>query len=215
MALPTSGALTLDAIHVEAGGSTGTTCYLNDTDIRGLTAAAGKTINSTQGTTIDFDDFYGASLVSFSAISMVVGDDTQTTTGYVTNVATDRGFVSSSSTGSMSPTSDSNFLGGATVTRLFMDGDTNSVSGTTSVLRLTVSTASVANSNSSFTSLTIDGTTVQRSAATYVSNSAQGTSEWSWDGSSTSGVAGSPVHTASSDYDPFPASGNTITCSIQ
>ena len=39
MALPTSGALTLDAIHVEAGGSTGTTCSLNDTDIRGLTAA--------------------------------------------------------------------------------------------------------------------------------------------------------------------------------
>tara|TARA_R100000426_G_scaffold33943_1_gene27506 strand:- start:1924 stop:2595 length:672 start_codon:yes stop_codon:yes gene_type:complete len=60
MALPTSGALTLDAIHVEAGGSTGTTCSLNDTDIRGLTPGSGKTINSTQGTTIDFDDFYGA-----------------------------------------------------------------------------------------------------------------------------------------------------------
>ena len=62
MALPTSGALTLDAIHVQAGGSTGTTCSLNDTDIRGLTPASGKTINSTQGTTIDFDDFYGADL---------------------------------------------------------------------------------------------------------------------------------------------------------
>ena len=62
MALPTSGALTLDAIHVQAGGSTGTTCSLNDTDIRGLTPASGKTINSTQGTTIDFDNFYGADL---------------------------------------------------------------------------------------------------------------------------------------------------------
>ena len=61
MALPTSGALSLDAIHVEAGGTTNTTASLNDTDIRGLTAAAGKTINSTLGTTIDFDDFYGAS----------------------------------------------------------------------------------------------------------------------------------------------------------
>ncbi len=67
MALPTSGALTLDAIHVEAGGSTGTTCSLNDTDIRGLTPGSGKTINSTQGTTIDFDDFYGASSVSVPA----------------------------------------------------------------------------------------------------------------------------------------------------
>ena len=61
MALATSGALTLDQIHVEAGGSTGTTCSLNDTDIRGLTAASGRTINSTQGTNIDFADFYGAS----------------------------------------------------------------------------------------------------------------------------------------------------------
>ena len=61
MALATSGALTLDQIHVEAGGTTGTTCSLNDTDIRGLTAASGRTINSTQGTEIDFADFYGAS----------------------------------------------------------------------------------------------------------------------------------------------------------
>ena len=61
MALATSGALTLDQIHVEAGGTTGTTCSLNDSDIRGLTAASGRTINSTLGTNIDFADFYGAS----------------------------------------------------------------------------------------------------------------------------------------------------------
>lgn len=66
MALPTSGALTLDAIHVEAGGTTGTTCSLNDSDIRGLTAASGRTINSTLGTNIDFADFYGASGVPAS-----------------------------------------------------------------------------------------------------------------------------------------------------
>ena len=61
MALPTSGALSLNQIHVEAGGTTGTTCSLNDSDIRGLTAASGRTINSTLGTNIDFADFYGAS----------------------------------------------------------------------------------------------------------------------------------------------------------
>ena len=66
MALATSGALTLDQIHVEAGGSTGTTCSLNDSDIRGLTAASGRTINSTLGTNIDFADFYGASSVPAS-----------------------------------------------------------------------------------------------------------------------------------------------------
>lgn len=67
MALATSGALTLDQIHIEAGGSTGTTCSLNDSDIRGLTAASGRTINSTLGTNIDFADFYGASSVSTPA----------------------------------------------------------------------------------------------------------------------------------------------------
>ena len=61
MALQTSGAISLNDIHVEAGGSTNTTCSLNDSDIRGLTAASGLTINSTLGTNIDFGDFYGAS----------------------------------------------------------------------------------------------------------------------------------------------------------
>ena len=60
MALQTSGAISLDQIHVEAGGTTGTTCSLNDSDIRNLTEASGKTINNTLGTTVDFDDFYGA-----------------------------------------------------------------------------------------------------------------------------------------------------------
>lgn len=61
MALQTSGAISLNDIHIEAGGTTGTQASLNDTDIRGLTAASGRTINSTSGTEIDFADFYGAS----------------------------------------------------------------------------------------------------------------------------------------------------------
>ena len=80
MALPTSGALTLDAIHVEAGGTTGTTCSLNDTDIRGLNAASGKTINSTLGTTIDFDDFYGASVTVATDLTASGTAFTKTTT---------------------------------------------------------------------------------------------------------------------------------------
>ena len=61
MALQTSGAISLNDIHVEAGGSSGTTCSMNDTDIRGLTAAAGRTINSTPNGNTDFADYYGAS----------------------------------------------------------------------------------------------------------------------------------------------------------
>ena len=57
MALQTSGAISLDQIHVEAGGTTGTTCSLNDSDIRNLTEASGKTINNTLGTTVGLMTF--------------------------------------------------------------------------------------------------------------------------------------------------------------
>ena len=61
MSLATSGLITLDQIHQEAGGTTTTACSINDQDIRNLYEAPGKTINNTQGTAIDFGDFHGAS----------------------------------------------------------------------------------------------------------------------------------------------------------
>ena len=61
MALQTSGAISLNQIHVEAGGTSGTNCSINDSDIRGLSPASGYTIPTGSGTTIDFGDFYGAS----------------------------------------------------------------------------------------------------------------------------------------------------------
>lgn len=54
MALQTSGAISLDQIHVEAGGTSGTQASLNDSDIRGL-------ISVSSGSTMGFDDWYGAS----------------------------------------------------------------------------------------------------------------------------------------------------------
>ena len=61
MVLPSSGQITLDQIHVEAGGTTQTLATIDDADIRGLlspTPASG----AEQG----FDDYYGASAVSLS-----------------------------------------------------------------------------------------------------------------------------------------------------
>jgi len=54
MALPNSGPLTLNQIHVEAGGSPGTTAALNDSDIRGL-------IGKGSGAQMAFNEWYGAS----------------------------------------------------------------------------------------------------------------------------------------------------------
>jgi len=54
MALQTSGAISLNEIHIEAGGSSGTTASLNDTDIRAL-------ISKSSGAQSSFSEFYGAS----------------------------------------------------------------------------------------------------------------------------------------------------------
>ena len=207
MALPTSGALTLDAIHVEAGGTTGTTCSLNDTDIRGLTPGSGKTINSTQGTTVDFDDFYGAS--SGFSMTLTVGSSiTSTTDNYVTTTTVLRGFISGS-IGSLSPTSNSGFLGGATINTLRNRGTVTAASSSTPTLLLSVSTGSVANSNASFTTLDIGGSSLSRSNASY-STTSNG-SNWTWTGSP---VATTTVTTITSDFAPFTANGTTQTVTI-
>ena len=61
MALQTSGMISLNDIHIEAGGTTGTSVSINDSDLRGLTAGSGYTIPTGSGTAIEFGDFYGAS----------------------------------------------------------------------------------------------------------------------------------------------------------
>ena len=53
MALPASGAITLNEIHVEAGGTSGTSCFLNDSDIRAL-------IGKGSGVAMFFDEWHGA-----------------------------------------------------------------------------------------------------------------------------------------------------------
>ena len=54
MALQTSGAISLNDIHVEAGGSSGTQASMNDSDIRGL-------ISKSSGAQMSFNEWYGAS----------------------------------------------------------------------------------------------------------------------------------------------------------
>lgn len=54
MALQSSGAISLNQIHIEAGGSSGTQCSINDSDIRAL-------IGKSSGATMSFSEWYGAS----------------------------------------------------------------------------------------------------------------------------------------------------------
>ena len=54
MALQTSGAISLNDIHIEAGGSSGTQASINDADIRNL-------ISKASGAQMAFSEWYGAS----------------------------------------------------------------------------------------------------------------------------------------------------------
>ena len=134
MALPTSGALSLGDIHVEASGSgyafSGTSS-LDDADIRGLSPASGYTINSTAGTTISIGDFYGAS--ASQNIVVTQGSSTNPYTSYY-------GFKDSSpAIGSRSPTGYTNASGTLrTVTALYALG---SSAGTYFYLNMSHSTA--------------------------------------------------------------------------
>ena len=66
MTLPSSGTISLNQIHVEAGGSSGSTASINDSDIRVL-------IGKSSGASMSFNEWYGASreitLPSLTAIN--------------------------------------------------------------------------------------------------------------------------------------------------
>tara|TARA_B100000212_G_scaffold332574_1_gene300983 strand:- start:2218 stop:2898 length:681 start_codon:yes stop_codon:yes gene_type:complete len=223
MALQTSGAISLDQIHVEAGGTTGTTCSLNDTDIRNLNEASGKTINNTQGTTIDFDDFYGATNIPNFDISMTVGDFTQTGTGpnYGSFSSSLRGYVvtnyhgySGSTIGSVNSDSNSNYFGGNTIKAIslrFASGDTTPTGFNGLRTQVQAANASIANNDNAFktkrvTNSTGTVTTLNRSDATY-SAIASGTDTslhnniWEWGSSyANSGTLGADGTTCAIRY---------------
>jgi len=84
MAVPSSGQISLNDFHVEAGGTSGSACTLNDTDIRGL-------ISKGSGAAMNFGEWYGASGLVQST-TMVAGYSAGqyvTISGYGTSVAGD------------------------------------------------------------------------------------------------------------------------------
>ena len=62
MALPSSGSISLNQMHIEVGSSSGTQVSINDSDIRGL-------IGKSSGATMSFSEWYGAS--AFTADTQV------------------------------------------------------------------------------------------------------------------------------------------------
>ena len=183
MATPSSGAISLDQMNVEAGGSSGSTVSMNDSQIRFLDS---KSANATSS----FNDFYG---IEAGGGIMSVGGSVTTSSETVnyqlifTTVAV-RGFFgsgnSASNHGSLTNTTISNFLGGNTIFRFrnFSRTKTNT-SPIGPELRLQVTYAggtAPPNSNTSFTKMLINETTFNRSDATYTNSSGALQAQWTW-----------------------------------
>lgn len=188
MALQSSGQISLNDIHVEAGGTTGTSASINDTDIRGL-------VSATSGSEMTFADWYGAS-ATLSTHSMTSGID-------VTPFWTEYGYTFSSPGGgapygSMSPTAITWLISNVDIA--FMQQNWGSGNGSTGnlpnkaiILRLRHASTAPTTSQSAFTSLIISGPaqtsqggssstqseTFATSSATFSYN-ANGFSQWVW-----------------------------------
>ena len=201
MATPSSGAISLDQMNVEAGGSSGSTVSMNDSQIRFLDS---KSANATSS----FNDFYGIEAGGgIMSVGGSVSSSTETVNYQViTTTVAVRGFFGSGSSasnhGSLTNTTISNFLGGNTIFRFrnFSRTKTNQ-SPIGPELRLAVTYAggtAPPNSNTSFTKMLMNETTFNRSDATYTNSTSISQAQWSWSHTHTI------VTSTSSNDPPFP-----------
>lgn len=155
MALQTSGAIPLNDIHVEAGGSSGTQVSINDSDVRGL-------IGKASGATMSFSEWYGAS-AALSQFTMTTGFKS----GKILNewgYGPDFGSVTSTTTGITGSADDLYGLRsletqGEQAIELLVNGIV---------------------SNSGFTSITIGSDTYLRSNAAFRTDTNLNVSIWRW-----------------------------------
>lgn len=154
MTLQTSGAISLNQIHIEAGGSSGTQVSLNDTDVRYLTNAGSAASSS-------FSSFYGKSKHRVTAGSGTAGSIQYT--GYKTS----------------SPTIGSVDDSDLTWTTASWTGLYFVLTGTDAYKIHLHLESSGSGTNSGFTTMRIGGSTYARSSASFNGSSGY-FSIWKW-----------------------------------
>lgn len=183
MALQSSGAISLDDIHVEAGGTTGTLASINDSDIRDL-------ISKTAGTSMAFNEWYGAS--AGTVITVTQG------TKIVAPQATYYGYEDGTPTGSVSPTTvDGSTITGMTIKSVYR-ADTNT--GTYFTIDVSYSTAIGADEFTSF-SFTANGTltTLLTSEASTTTIAGGFGRRWTW--SASNGLDSTEIANIDAEWD--------------
>ena len=176
MAIPGSGAISLNDFHVEAGGSSGTQCSINDSDIRGL-------IGKSSGAQMSFNEWYGASatVTSFTiqagfSHGSYSGPRGQNKFGFAV------GYNASSSLGTSTPPTGSKSVSGAILAvGALQKLSANNFNPSGSQVRFQLNITG-SDSNSGFTSMTMsrggNTHTVNRTSASYSYTSGQ--RQWIW-----------------------------------
>jgi len=184
MALQTSGAISLNDIHVEAGGTTGTQASINDTDIRALIAKASNS-------TMSFTEWYGAS----ASTVMTVTQGTLSGQFFAT-----RGFEDATPTGSVSPTN----VNGSTLLQMSIKriARTNSSAGMFFEFELSYSTANQI-SASEFTNIqfTANGTLTTLTSAEASTTTTQGGFGRRWTWTSSNGLDSTEIANITAEWD--------------
>ena len=219
MAITSSGAISLNDLHVEAGGTSGTACGFDDADIRDI-------LEKSAGASHALGDYY--SKKAPFTITLTSGGTTQFLPSNEYNVDRNkrfRGFAlgqynsnwpSSSAYGSISSHTDSDYLNNnQLITQACASGEiaatvTTTITGFATVVvrvRNISGSANNINSDASFKSININGTILNRSDSTYGDGGVGGIpSDWQWTVSNQSIPANDTSAMAM-----YPASGSTCT----
>ena len=160
MPLQNSGQISLNDLHVEAGGTSGTQCSMNDSDIRGLVSAAANS-------QMTVSSFYGASNLLLST-DITIGSNSfkgSVSRGYSGGAVFAYGSISSASVPFINN-------GNALIQDLYYTFNFSNYS-----LSFNVNNAGTDVGNSGWTSVNINGNTFNRTAFSH--QGGNGMSRWS------------------------------------
>ena len=168
--IPTSGNITLNQMHTEAGGSSGTACTLNDSDIRGL-------IGKSSGVSMFFNEWYGAAAefqVNFTPgfWTIQLGGGANQVRGSGVSVFNNTQYGSFTSA-----TSQASFFGGNALLRIHNRHQNLTGNG---YFYITVSGVVSNNDNDAFATANVNGTSLSRSSAAHSFSGSGGSAETSW-----------------------------------
>ena len=181
MPLQTSGSISLNDLHVEAGGTSGTQCSINDSDIRGL-------LNAAANSQMTFSSFYGASAgysPTMTVGSLIVGGDYGSNNYGFNDGSESALFATSPDWGSLTSRDASSFSNsGATVEHLAYN---SFIAG----VRLVISDNTTI-ANSGWSTMTVGSTSFSRTSAAFTtSTGGQGNkATWQWAASNPFGTSG-------------------------